>query len=133
MKWERIGIIYRNLGLYEEAAATLKTEIESRVPQLKDYEQLFPNKFRVVCFKVNVLIFHRTILYFSQKQLPRKMKSRLVIRKCAGYIFWQLFFCGDYKYATASYTSSSILLFSLSKIYNCQKYITAKGEPHLYS
>ena len=27
------------------------------------------------------------ILYFSQKQLPREMKSRLVIIKCAGYVF----------------------------------------------
>ena len=34
----------------------------------------------------------RDQLYFSQKQLPRKMKSRLVITECAGYIFWQLFF-----------------------------------------
>ena len=30
-------------------------------------------------------------LYASQKQLPREMKSRLPTRKCAGYIFWQLF------------------------------------------
>ena len=30
-------------------------------------------------------------LYFSQKQLSRKMKSRLSIIKCAGYTFWQLF------------------------------------------
>ena len=30
-------------------------------------------------------------VYFSQKQLPRKMKLRLVIIDCAGYIFWQLF------------------------------------------
>ena len=30
-------------------------------------------------------------LYFSQKQLPGKMKSRLVILECAGYIFWPLF------------------------------------------
>ena len=29
-------------------------------------------------------------LYFSQKQPPLKMKSRFVIRECAGYIFWQL-------------------------------------------
>ena len=28
---------------------------------------------------------------FSQRQLPRKMKSCLVIIVCAGYIFWQLF------------------------------------------
>ena len=26
-------------------------------------------------------------VYFSQKQLPRKMKQRLVITMCAGYIF----------------------------------------------
>ena len=32
-----------------------------------------------------------TVLYFSQKQPPRKMKSRLVIIDCAGYIFRQLF------------------------------------------
>ena len=31
------------------------------------------------------------ILYFSKKQLLRKMKSRLVIIECAGYIFRQLF------------------------------------------
>ena len=30
-------------------------------------------------------------LYFSQKQLPREMESRLVIVVCAGYTFWQLF------------------------------------------
>ena len=30
--------------------------------------------------------------YFSQKQLPRKMKSRLVITKYTGYILWQMFF-----------------------------------------
>ena len=35
-------------------------------------------------------------IYLSQKQLPRKTKSRLVITEYAGYIFWQLF-CGDYK------------------------------------
>ena len=29
--------------------------------------------------------------YFSQKQLPRKMTSHLVIIECAGYIFWLLF------------------------------------------
>ena len=27
-------------------------------------------------------------IYISQKQLPRKMKLRLVIIVCAGYIFW---------------------------------------------
>ena len=31
------------------------------------------------------------VLYFSQKQLPHKMKTRLVIIKCAGYTFRQLF------------------------------------------
>ena len=33
------------------------------------------------------------ILYISQKQLPREMKSRLVITftECVGYILWQLF------------------------------------------
>ena len=31
-------------------------------------------------------------LYLSQKQLPRKMKTRLVIIECAGYTFSQLFF-----------------------------------------
>ena len=31
------------------------------------------------------------ILYFSQKQMPREIESRLVIIVCAGYIFWQLF------------------------------------------
>ena len=30
-------------------------------------------------------------VYFSQKQLPRKMKSCLLIIECAGYINWQLF------------------------------------------
>ena len=31
-----------------------------------------------------------SIVYFSQKQLPREMEPRLVIIVCAGYIFWQL-------------------------------------------
>ena len=30
-------------------------------------------------------------IHFSQKQLPREVKSRLVIMECTGYIFWQLF------------------------------------------
>ena len=30
-------------------------------------------------------------LYVSQKQLPRKMKTRLVIIECAGYTLWQFF------------------------------------------
>ena len=33
----------------------------------------------------------KRVLHFSQKQLSRIMKSRLVITNCAGYIFWQLF------------------------------------------
>ena len=36
------------------------------------------------------------LLYFSQKQLPRKMKLCLVIIVCKGYIFWQLFLWGLY-------------------------------------
>ena len=33
------------------------------------------------------------VAYFSKKkQLPRKMKTCLVILECAGYIIWQLFF-----------------------------------------
>ena len=31
------------------------------------------------------------LVYFSQKQPPRKLKTRLVIIECAGHIFWQLF------------------------------------------
>ena len=31
------------------------------------------------------------IIYFSQKQLPRELKLRLVITEYTGYIFWQLF------------------------------------------
>ena len=34
-------------------------------------------------------------VYFSQKQLPREMKSHLAITECAGYIFGSCF-CGDY-------------------------------------
>ena len=30
----------------------------------------------------------RSVLYLSQKQLPRKLKTRLVIIECARYIFW---------------------------------------------
>ena len=35
---------------------------------------------------------------YKKKQLPRIMKSRVVIIECevADYIFWQLFLCGDY-------------------------------------
>ena len=36
---------------------------------------------------------HYIALHLLQKQLPRKVKSRLVIIQCAGYIFWQLFLC----------------------------------------
>ena len=38
----------------------------------------------------SIAVFCR-ILFFSQRQLPHKMKSRLVMIECAGYIFWQLF------------------------------------------
>ena len=38
-----------------------------------------------------VYIKAEAVVFFSQKQLPRKMKSRLVIIVCAGYTFWQLF------------------------------------------
>ena len=34
-------------------------------------------------------------LILEPKQLLRKMKSHLLIIKCAGYIFWQLL-CGNY-------------------------------------
>ena len=36
-------------------------------------------------------------IYFPQKQLPRKMKTRLVITECTGYIFWQ-FFCEKHNF-----------------------------------
>ena len=39
------------------------------------------------------LIF--SVVYFSEKYLPRKKKSRMVIIKCPGYIFGS-YFCGDY-------------------------------------
>ena len=45
----------------------------------------------VPCSITSMDFFDR-LLYCSQKQLPSKMKSRLVIIRCAGYIFWQLFF-----------------------------------------
>ena len=38
-----------------------------------------------------VMLQPQHYLYFSQKQLPRRMKTRLVIIMCAGYNFWQLF------------------------------------------
>ena len=46
------------------------------------------------CMYICMLYTDGTSIYtsqFSQKQLPRKMKSRLVILECAGYILWQLF------------------------------------------
>ena len=36
-----------------------------------------------------LLLLKIVILYISQKQLPRKMKMRLLIIECAGYILWQ--------------------------------------------
>ena len=39
----------------------------------------------------NIELSPLNLLYSSQKQLPRKMKSRLVIIECAGNNFWQLF------------------------------------------
>ena len=55
------------------------------------------------------------LLYFSQKQLPRKMKARLVIIQCAGYIFWQLFLWRLYK---SLYTSTAFK-GGLKWIYRC--------------
>ena len=47
---------------------------------------------KVEIYLVNVYTIYIYIyIYVSQKQLPRKMKSRLVIIQCAGNIFWQLF------------------------------------------
>ena len=37
------------------------------------------------------IILNTHYIYFSQKQPPPKMTSRLAIVVCAGYIFWQLF------------------------------------------
>ena len=48
-------------------------------------------------------------LYCLQKQLPRKMKSRLVIEECAGYIFWQIFL-RRLQYATTNYSKLAGLL-----------------------
>ena len=53
-------------------------------------------------------------LHFSQKQLPRKMKLRLVIIVCAGYIFWQLFLWELYlgAYHNIVYDTLEILMYS---------------------
>ena len=41
-------------------------------------------------YRLNTNRDYRNIyLNFSQRQLPRKLKTRLVIIECAGYIFWQ--------------------------------------------
>ena len=51
-------------------------------------------------------------LYFSQKQLPRKMMSRLVIIECAGYIFWQLFLWPlQLSYLPSLVTTPSVMWF----------------------
>ena len=43
------------------------------------------------CLGIAFNLIATSSLYLSQKQLPRKMKSRLVIIEYAGYIFWLLF------------------------------------------
>ena len=53
------------------------------------------------------------MLYFSQKQLPCKMKSRLVIIKCADYIFWQLL-CGYSRIKNKPHTGLNLKTFSQS-------------------
>ena len=74
------------------------------------------------------------LLYFSQKQLPRKMKSRLVITKCAGYIFWQLilrrliipvFDCFRLSFLclfSFSFWLSNVFLYLSFFLYDCQIY-----------
>ena len=44
------------------------------------------------------ILVYKDVLYISQKQLPRKMKMRLVITVCAGFIFRQLFFFDEYSF-----------------------------------
>ena len=39
--------------------------------------------------KISIVVL--PLIYFSQKQLARKLKSRHVIIECTGYIFWRLF------------------------------------------
>ena len=53
------------------------------------YSEIFTVEY--LCKLVLYSSVNQVHLYFSQKQLPRKMKSRLVIIACAGYILWQLF------------------------------------------
>ena len=49
------------------------------------------------------------ILYFSQKQLPRKRKPRLVIIDCAGYVFSQLFLWEVYTTGPLELVQSNIM------------------------
>ena len=45
-----------------------------------------------MCGRLVVFLYvWETGIYFSQKQLPREMMSRLVITECAGDVFWRLF------------------------------------------
>ncbi|KAL5267604.1 hypothetical protein ACHWQZ_G004597 [Mnemiopsis leidyi] len=50
MGWERIGIIYRNINLYEEAAAELKRTLEKAFKNVTNDKM--PDGFKVVCYKV---------------------------------------------------------------------------------
>ncbi|XP_063684918.1 atrial natriuretic peptide receptor 2-like isoform X8 [Bolinopsis microptera] len=50
MGWERIGIIYRNINLYEEAAAELKKTLENAFEG--ETNDRMPDGFKVVCYKV---------------------------------------------------------------------------------
>ena len=59
-----------------------------------------------IVYLITVLL----LLYISQKQLPRKMKSRLVIIECAGYIFWQLFLWRLYYPVCCSWDLTQTLL-----------------------
>ena len=42
-------------------------------------------------FMLDLLKISAASIYISQKQLPRRMESHLVIVAYTGYIFWQLF------------------------------------------
>ena len=59
------------------------------------FKRIFSSSLMYSCGE-NFTLLIQIILYFSQKELPCKITTRLVITQCAGYIFWQFFFCEKY-------------------------------------
>ena len=87
------------VGMVDVIFADVAQPDQARIVALNAHQFLKNTGHFVISIKANCIdstaapeaVFAGEVIYFSQKQLPRKMTSRLVNTECAGYIFWQLF------------------------------------------